>query len=435
MLKSLFKIITQLVLVLVIPFISLAQPVKETLFVNKISLSKESIVKDEEIRRHLVDIIIDTNKYDLSLNSREQKKGALGKKKYKESLLDVELIKAGKEYTLKTRLNERNETLKLPSKAKKRDLLIEIRMQLYKVILDKGDFVAKEAQLRSTSTARVDREISTRIAKEKLRKRKIAKRKAKARAKAIYLEKRKRKLQRKSIAKTVKPTKRKILTQKPESPQKRIVKKKRVRRKVRRKRPIRVAEKSKKKSFLEGQEEEKKSKDKGFTWPKLYFSVGMIFGQQVMDLMPESQGKPLVEFGAGIHLIQYGMKFYGTMSSLSEFDGVEKQATQSNVNFFITKDLKAINTLPWGLVNLLDNSKAPGQLGVLVGFGQSSFAGKIVPRSDPVSGVALGGYFTALGIMNIEARYFKAISEPSSSVSSSGDFSSFILKLTVGYPI
>ncbi|GEM_PF-3737803 len=434
MLKGLIKIATQLLIIFVIPFICSAQGIKETLFVNEIKLSKNSIVKDEEIRRHLVDIIIDTNKYDLSLNSREQKKGALGKKKYKESLLDVELIRSGKEYTLNTKLNEKSESLKLSSKTKRRDLLIEIRMQLYKVILDKVDFVAKKKQLRTTSTARVDRQIKTEVTREKLRKRKLAKTKAKAKARAIYLEKRKRQLlQRKSAVKTVATPKRKLLAKSTVTPKKNVIQKKKVRRKVYKKKPVKITKASKKKALLEGQEE--KVKTKGFTWPKLYFSVGLIFGQKVNDLMPESQGKPLIEFGVGVHLIQYKMKIYGTMSSLSEFDGVEKQATQSNMNLFVTKDLMAFETLPWGMVNILDSSKSPGHLGVLAGYGESSFAGKIVPRSDPAAGVSLGGYFSALGIMNVEARYFKSISEVSRSISSSGDFSSFILKLTVGYPI
>lgn len=434
MLKSLFKVITQLLLMFSISFICSAQDIKETLFVNKINLSKKSIVKDEEIRRHLVDIIIDTNKYDLSLNSREQRKEAFGKKKFKESLLDVELIKTDKEYTLKTKLNERSEVLKLSSKAKKRDLLIEIRMQLYKVILDKGDFTAKKGQLRSSSTTRVDQVIAANASREKLRKRKIAKAKEKAKARAIYLERvKRRRLQKKSAVVLAKSTKRKPLTQQPSIEKKELAKKKRVKRKVLRKRPVRTAKASTKKEMLKGQKE--KVKTKGYTWPKLYFSVGMIFGQKVNDLMPNSQGKPLVEFGGGLHFLQYKTKIYATMSSLSEFEGVEKQATQSNFNVFISKDLMALNTLPWGMVNILDDSKAPGHLGVILGYGQSSFAGKIVPRSDPAIGASLGGYFSALGLMNVEARYFKSISEVSKSISSSGDFSSFILKITVGYPI
>lgn len=405
------KVLLNIFIILVLFSSNIFAQAKKTLFINKIEIDKKINVKKDELRVHIVDIILDTNKFEFSLSNTERKE-SFGNKKFNEELLNLEVSKEGKKFNLKTSTSEKSESLSLSHRTSKRKLLVETRMLLYKTLLTEAEYEKYKKQLRTYSYKKVDS-----FLKPKKKKRRYVKKKRTKKIKKIVKKKEEKKKQ--DPKKEIK----KVVAVKEAAP----IDKKEIKKVTKKSSPKKV-------EHIKGRKIEEKKFNWG-NWPKPYFTAGFVLGQKVTELLSDSQGVPLLEVGAGIHHTNYRWKTYFTISKVSEFDGVEKTATQTNMNFFVTKDLLALKSLPWGLKNIFDDKDPPGHFGLLLGYGTTSFDGKLVTNNQSITGVSMGAYISAIGFTNIELRYFKNLSDVLIEASPDGGFSYIALKLSIGYPM
>lgn len=394
-----------------------AAPKADSLFIKSISVSKAHKLSKKQVRKHIVDVIFETNKYELALYPTKQT-DSFGNEKYREKELSVGITPKGSGLLLSTKLNDSGEHKEVLTRVKKRisaaELIVAIRMQLYEVILGRDAYLSKRIALLKHSKSKV--------AHYSKRRQSVRKQQAGLAKKA------KRVANKKTVTKKRIKKKRTLLAlneKRPTRTKKRVVVSKKKRKSVH------VASRKKRAERLP--KLKKTEKKPWIRWPYPYFSIGVLTGQKLSQHMNKKSTDAILEYGLGIHFIDYGLKFYYTYNTTSAFDGTEEVMKQTNTMFVLSKDLWGFKPL-FGLNNIHHSESNALNVGALIGLGKNTLSGELVQEETSVRNFAVGSYVSFLGIGSLEMRYQHTDSTIFSG-SSNEDLSSLVFKLNLAYPM